>query len=185
MEELVSDRNVTALPVNEYVFRYDEAHVAACLARRQSMRAWKPLSMLVHIAVVVGFCLIIVFLGAAIFNGSAKRADRWFLGMAVVVLGFLMFGSRLDRWNLAKRMKRSPAYGAQVRVTLSAAGAAFQSPLGKADQSWQAFTRFKRFADGYLLLEEPFICHWWPDAALTGGSLADVKQLVEGKVKAS
>ena len=158
----------------EYRIRFTEDHLVemASRYRKQSYaRLWlSPIKLL-------------CFLGlAALF---AITAYNFILVPSVVVGVFLLLlavGPRIDYWLMRRRFRSSPFYDCEMHISLSTDGLTSTDPKTRLELKWSAFTKAYRFVDGFLLFSGPQIAYWWPDSALSDGTIADVERLLRDHV---
>ena len=160
--------------VAEYRFRFSEQHLVTTVTRfRQQARSrlWQlPVKMLCFIgmSVLFAFSLYNLILMPSVVLG--------------VLIALLALGPRLDYWFMKRRFRRSPFYNNEMHISLTPNGYAASSTYSRVEVAWGALTKARRFPDGFLVFSGPQVCYWWPDTSLTGGTVAEVENLLKQHV---
>jgi len=128
---------------------------------------------------------VIGFLGLALLLAIGVGAKVYTMALLPgFFLLLLLAGPRFDYWLMKRRFRRSPFYGNLAVIDLSEAGYKSESEGGKAEMPWRTFTNGRRLHDGFLLFTGPSQFHWWPDSALTEGTVTEVERLLRSSVAA-
>ncbi len=108
----------------------------------------------------------------------------WGLTIFLIALVILIFnGHRMDFWLFKRRFRKSPYRNENIIITLTADGFHAVGLKSNSKLTWAAFTKARRFRDGFLLFQGPGLFNWLPDAALAAGAAAEVAYLIEANVK--
>ena len=125
----------------------------------------------------------ICFLGMALIIGLLLRVQAYWLAAAMALFpAAMLMGPRFDYWFAKRRLHKSPFHLQEATVRLDGNGYEVSTGLSTARLDWRAFTRGIRVADGFLLFTDPRTPHWLPDRALTEGSVAEAKDLLQRQV---
>jgi hypothetical protein len=86
-----------------------------------------------------------------------------------------------QRWELRRKMVKSPMYGQDLSIQLDERGFGMTETVsGTLD--WSAFTKASRVSDGFLLTTSQTT--WWlPDAELVECTADDVQKLIRANVR--
>jgi len=123
----------------------------------------------VCLAVQIAFCLFI------------PGMPTVFVASGFITL--LAFGRSIDEWLIARAIRNSPNCGVRFRIVLSSNGYAESLARQTAEPvGWAAFTRARRFDDGFVLFRGRAMYHWLPMTALTHGSVEDAETLIRGNI---
>ena len=165
--------------MNEYRVSYDENYVLRSIERYRRQRHVYPWFIAVKIVCALGLAALISVVIYGAMSSPSKSGPLMLIGL---VLGFFLLllvqGPRIDYFFLKRKLRRSPFYGDELKIRVSAEGVAVNAPKAETSLKWSAFTRARRLAAGFLLFTEPTVFHWWPDSALTQGTPAEVESLL-------
>jgi hypothetical protein len=85
--------------------------------------------------------------------------------------------SQLARWRSQKSLMAQP----NVTLVLSDTDVAVSAGITNANIPWSSITAASRFQDGFILIQKRLF-RWLPDDMLTGSTVAEVGDLLRGKV---
>jgi hypothetical protein len=157
----------------EYRLHYTEAFLVESFERyrKQQTRFWW------HSFKLTGFVGIAVLLSLCLYDKLLVPA-----ALLAALLVLLLLGRHLDYWFMRRRFRRSPFYNNNVLVAVYPDGYISRSANGTVELSWRAFTKVRRFKDGFLVFTGPQQFDWWPDAALCRGNLKAVEAIVRSEI---
>ena len=132
-----------------------------------------------RIMMVCGIFTLLVALGAAL----SHVLPIWGLLSLLVSGAYFLANPTLDRYFIARRLRRSPLYGQSISLTLDwdSCEESVESKSEKID--WQSFTKALRLADGFLLFAGPKKTVWLPDAAIAEGTVNEASLLLKNHVQ--
>jgi hypothetical protein len=169
--------------MNEYRFLCNEEYVLDSAERYRRQRHVYPWFIVVKGVCALGLSLLIAILiyGAV---GEPENAGPLSL-IALVLTAFvflLLLGPRIDYFFLKRRLRKSPFYGDEHKITVSVEGVTVDTARSQVLLKWPAFTHARRVASGFLLFSGPTVFYWWPDSALTQGTLVEITNLLHQNI---
>jgi hypothetical protein len=162
--------------MSQYQVTYNEDYILNSLEQYRRQRHVYPWFIAIKIVCALGLALLIAIVLHGMITTSGKTAPLlmvFFTLAAFLVL--LLQGPRLDYMLLKRRLRKSPFYGDEINISVSEDGVSFKTQRSQATLNWSAFTFARRVGTGFLVFTDPKTSHWWPDAALTNGTLAEIK----------
>ena len=110
-------------------------------------------------------------------------------GEVVVLIGFASFflfllavGPRFDYWFMRYRWKRHPQKNELLRVEVASSGISFATQKSSGTAQWNAYTKAVARPSGVLIYSSGWEYFWLPDEAITEGTAAEMRELVESKL---
>jgi YcxB-like protein len=163
----------------EYRIRADEEYYVTAYARYRRQLWWyrwlRPTGVLVWIASV-----------ALIYFSKGALADWPSIGLflfVLLVIAALIFSTPLDGAVSRRRIRKIPTLNDDWVIRLSDDGMSSSGKRGEGRLHWSGFSKARRFADGLLLFQGPYLFHWFPDSACTQTALpSEVGDLVRRHV---
>jgi YcxB-like protein len=126
---------------------------------------------------LICFVGLLALLGVSIY-GKAIIPSMTFATFLVL----LALGPRINIWLMLRRLRRSPFYNSDVLMTVTPDGYISQSEGSRSELTWRAFTKIRRLRDGFLVFMGVDNCYWWPDSAISTGSVPEVESTLRAAV---
>ncbi len=158
----------------EYKYKWNDDLVIGAIEKYRSQNASKPIRLIFK-----GVCYfaMLALLALCIYAGV------WFIGIVpLIFIVLLALGPRLDYWLLKKRIRKSPFYDNSLVVKITDGGFECTSDKSKTSLSWAAFSKGRRFPDGFLLFSGVNELFWWADDALSSGTIEEVDILLKANL---
>lgn len=158
-----------------YIFRYTTEHLLTSMLRYREQTWWRRPFVKYRwpLVALFGICAI----------GAVSYKFQILTIVTIGVIGALVLGWPIDSWLASNRFKKSPYYNDDLTVELSEEGFNSAGGNNKINLTWDAFTKARRFPDGLLLFQGPYVCNWLPDAKLESPATAEMAaELVRSKV---
>jgi hypothetical protein len=171
--------------MNEYRVFYNEDYVLSSIERYRRQKHVYPWFIAVKIVCALGLSALLAIIVYAVTTSMGSSGPL--LGIAVVIVAFLFLllqGPRIDYIFLKRRLRRSPFYGDEMHILVSAAGVSLNTPRSQTTSKWSAFTKVRRLSSGFLVFTDPTTFHWWPDSALSTGAITEVEHLLRANIAA-
>lgn len=175
---------ITLDVMNEYRITYDEAFVISSLSHFRRQREVYPWFIALKVLCGLGLSGLLVILIGAVLSAKYPNSSGLLLVALVPALFLLLLvlGPRIDYALTRRRLKKSAFYGDSMQIQVNALGIAVTSPRSELKLSWSVFTKARRIASGFMVHSDGSI-HWWPDSALSAGSIGDVERLLRENVR--
>jgi hypothetical protein len=93
----------------------------------------------------------------------------------------VLLSTKVDSYLIRRQFRQSPFYNSMLQISVQPSGFVSIDPLSRVELSWSAFTRVTRFTDGFLVYSGTQFW-WWPDAALSAGSVAEVSDILRAEI---
>lgn len=170
--------------MNEYRVTYNEDYVLSSLDRYRRQKRVYPWFILTKVICALGLALLLAIIIYGVVSTSGQAAPL--ILIAVVISTFLVLllqGPRLDYFFVKRRLRKSSFYGDDIRFGVSDSGVCISTPKSESALQWSAFTKATRLGGGILVFSAPTVFYWWPDEALSTGTVDEVKELAKANIR--
>lgn len=141
--------------------------------RRQSVLRW-GLRALKLVGFIGLSALLAIFVWAKLVWASLLFAG---------FLALLAAGPHFDYWLCKYQFRKSPFYNDDLGITLTQDAYSCVGPRSQTKLAWSAFTKARRFTDGFLVFIDAHSPIWLPDSALQAGGPQEVESILRSQVK--
>ena len=132
-----------------------------------------------HVGVLLRSVAVLLALALAAF---ALAFQVWWLAALFFATAVVIFPNhQFTSWSIKRRFRKSPHRNDDTLITLASEGLHGVATKGHSTLAWAAFTKARRFPDGFLLFQGPDVFNWLPDDALIDGSITTDADLAELK----
>ena len=159
----------------EYRFRFGEEFLLTAFLKYRKQLRWYAWHRALRL---VGALALLALVGVSLYAKAVFPA--FVLGGFVVLFAF---APRLDNWLVRRRFRKSPYHDDDVVVRLTDDGIFLRGRAAETRLEWSVITKARRFVDGFLLFQGPYMFHWLPDAASGSGSCLEAEALVRNRVR--
>ena len=166
------DPTPTPPPTATWEVTHDEAYFKTHVRRLRRCRCGWNLRFVFNLLALA----LMVWVNVMVFTSPREPFfPRLFLPAALVILVLSQWS---QPWLATRRWRKSPVFGMQSRFTMNREGMRVTDPVSEGQIRWAAFTRARRFADGWLLFFGPSLAYWLPNAAVAAGTVLEADWLI-------
>jgi hypothetical protein len=153
-----------------YCVNYDEAFLVQSLEQFRATKFRQAGRMLIKAICFLGLSAL---LAVCIYVKVYPLA-----GAFAFVIVLLLIGPRFDYWFYKRSLRKSPFFNQDVQFRIHKDGVNIQTQISDSELSWQAFTKYLRNKNGFLIFSGRTELYWLPDSALNEGTISDVETLL-------
>lgn len=146
-------------------FRFSEDHLLTSMRKYREQTWWRRPFIKYRWPIVVASSIGLAYF---VHFGSVYSA-----GISGGIVGALLLGWPIDSWIIRRRFRKSPYYNDDLSIRLAESGFHAIGQNTRMDIGWSTYTKARRFKDGLLLLQGPYVFNWLPDEAATEPSMVD------------
>lgn len=159
-----------------YRFIFSEEFLIEATRRYRRQLAWRR--------IFYGLKSVLAFLLLA-FGTLLVVMAKWSLFVPFAIFAAVLFvGWPIDVWFMRRRFRNSPFHNDEIAITFSDEGLHVTGRSSDTRSSWSLVTKVRRFHDGFLLFQGPYVFHWLPDTAATDPTdVSGLEKLVRAHVQ--
>lgn len=105
------------------------------------------------------------------------------VAFAVFFLLLLAAGPRFDYLMMRRRWKRHPQFNELLRVELSEDHVSHVTSKFSGTTQWSGYVKGIAHSTGVMLYSSSWEYYWLPDSAITSGTPADARKILESKLR--
>ena len=138
---------------------------------RRCRRRWNAQTVIntLLLAIMVG-------LNVLVYTSPSHEPSTQVVMLILLVLLIIVQWSR--PFLVSRRWRKSPLLDKRTRLELSPVDVHVVDDLSEGRTQWAAFTRARRFADGWLLFFGADLAYWLPDACLVVGTAEEASRII-------
>lgn len=169
--------------MNEYQVTYNEGHVLSSVDRYRRQKRVYPWFIITKVVCALGLSALLAAIVCGVVSTRGQAVPLILIAVVIsIFLALLLQGPRLDYFFLKRRLQKSSFYGDDTRIGVSDSGVFISTPKSQTVLQWSAFTKATRVSGGFLVFSAPAVLYWWPDEAITTGTVDEVENLVKANI---